>query len=422
MKRFAVLDDFRAIAVMSMIVAHFAPGFFDRLPSLNSIRDQIVVTGRLATVAFVMAFGLTLGYVYLDKIKKGYAPAVSKKLISRSAIVFACSIVFSSPFYINNILNQETELGVYLRDSYNVLCYYALALLVMPSLLQIIAKSIWTNAIILGVSFWLAGHALTLVWNVPQPNSPAHFLYDLLAGGAFAFFKVTGFAIIFAPLGYHLKNQISQRSASIEKFSLLLLLAACTSIALGIEIGNTSGELTTTAFVLGAIKTPPRIWYWLFVGGICLLVLLALILAQRNINNYEQKFSFFSILGRASLPIFTLHMWILPVINWTDNLYPTGGIYRIFFGMVLFCLTIAFSIRLKSKNGLLASWNRDVKEPTESTDHALKLVMAVLPASDEATRPGTSQAPRPDQGSMSKSLLSPQHIAAIEEISTTHTS
>lgn len=70
-ERLTFIDETRALAIISMIIAHFGPGVFQRLPSLQFLAEPVLFIGRFATTTFIVVFGITLGFVYFDRFQKG---------------------------------------------------------------------------------------------------------------------------------------------------------------------------------------------------------------------------------------------------------------------------------------------------------------------------------------------------------------
>src|SRR6478672_11037322 len=65
------LDQARAVAIIAMMVFHFAPGVFIQLPRFEPFRDPVLWFGRMATPAFVVVFGVTAGFVFLSRYVRG---------------------------------------------------------------------------------------------------------------------------------------------------------------------------------------------------------------------------------------------------------------------------------------------------------------------------------------------------------------
>ena len=126
-----------------------------------------------------------------------------------------------------------------------------------------------------------------------------------------------------------------------ETIFVLLPLALLLSLA-GWLLGVATGEFSLHNIVLGAIKAPPRVWYWLFFGGAALLLLIGFILLGLKLGAREKKLTYpIALFGQASLPIYTAHTFVLPLLNWLDRLVVVEGVARIVLPFSVFAIYCA---------------------------------------------------------------------------------
>ncbi|NEX15344.1 MAG: hypothetical protein C1943_01580 [Halochromatium sp.] len=158
-RRLTAIDKTRAFAILCMITIHFGPGVFDRLPSLDFLMEPVLFLGRFATTAFIIVFGITIGYIYIDKYIAAPGP-VSKKIYARARLLFIYAIIICIPNYINLVIQGDTNPSHWLYGTYSILNYYAIALFTLPLWLRFLTKSLVRNSLILGASFWILGYLL----------------------------------------------------------------------------------------------------------------------------------------------------------------------------------------------------------------------------------------------------------------------
>lgn len=342
--RNTAIDEFRAIAILSMIIAHFAPGLFDRLPQLDWLRNYVMVAGRLATVAFVVVFGITIGYVYLKKFMEGDAESSINSIYRRARLVFLCVFIFAAPEYINLIVEGETNAYVYLRKTYSVLNFYALALFLLPSLLRLVKSSPWVLCPAIGVLLWLVGYGVLMLVVEPPKYSMGGYVYYLLAGGAFGVFQLLGVSLVFVPVGLFLKTK--SREFNLRRLTIFVSVGLLL-VVVGASIGNRVGEMTLEGFASGRIKIPPRVWYWCFFGGASVIIFSVLMYLHEVVPGFAKFMRPVALFGMSSLAIFTSHTWVLPLVNWFDRIYVVEGMSRAIFAMALFGLFCCASVLWK---------------------------------------------------------------------------
>ena len=338
--RFTAIDETRALAIFSMIIMHFGPGAFQRLPALQPLAEPILFLGRFATTTFVIVFGITLGFVYFDRFRGPDRHLVLEATHARARLLVLCALLICVPDYINLWLASDFNLSHWLFKTYSIFNYYALALLSVPLWLRALTPAPVRNALVLGSAHW----ALAWLWLMVWPLDPAlgfqEYLRLNLLSGPYAYLQLSGSAIMAIPVGIALRHAVrAHQEANFVR--RLLPLALLLSLA-GWLLGVATGEFSLHNIVLGAIKAPPRVWYWLFFGGAALLLLIGFILLSLRLGTREKKLTYpIALFGQASLPIYTAHTFVLPLLNWLDRLVVVEGVARIVLPFSVFAIYCA---------------------------------------------------------------------------------
>ena len=352
--RFTAIDETRALAIISMMIMHFGPGVFQRLPALEPLAEPILFLGRFATTTFILVFGITVGFVHFDRFQGSARPRVLAALHSRARLLLLCAIAICIPTYINLWLAGDFQFNHWLFGTYSILSYYALALLSAPLWLRLLGQTPLRNAILLGVAHWLLAWTWLQFWPLDPaltfqvyphvslylPQTPdllgvKEYLRLNLLSGPYAYLQLSGSAILAIPVGIALRRavQADQQPQFVQR---MLPLALALAFA-GAMLGLWSGEFSLHNIVQGDIKAPPRVWYWLFFAGPALLLLGGFILLDLKLNEYGSRLTYpLALFGQASLPIYTAHSFVLPALNWLDQLVVVEGIGRILLPFALF--------------------------------------------------------------------------------------
>src|SRR5262249_16379748 len=134
------LDQARAVAIIAMMVFHFAPGVFIQLPQFEPLRNPILWFGRMATPAFVVVFGVTTGFVFLPRYVRHKPGNLSGRLRRRAFWILVCAIAITVPIWIRLGSSSEVDAWQCVFCLYSVLLFYALALAVLPHWLRWLSR------------------------------------------------------------------------------------------------------------------------------------------------------------------------------------------------------------------------------------------------------------------------------------------
>lgn len=331
------LDQARAVAFIAMILAHFAPGVFERVPSLASLHDPVRWFGRLATPAFMVIFGVTAGFVFLPRYVRGTPGDTGRKLVRRAAIVFVCAIAIVIPEWIRFACLPERPGGWdWVFEVYSVLVFYTIGLAVLPLWLRLLSRQTLIRAIVCGVALWLIGIEGYRSWEGHERSLP-EFIRMLLVSGPYAYFQMMGTALVAMPLGLYLRRALqSGRGDRVLVGYLLLGLAVS---AAGAVWGFSRGEIDPVKIINGELRIPPRAWYFLHFGGIALAMIPILEFATRPWLLRSAGYAL-ALFGQTSLLLFTGHAFVLPLLKLTDTVGTLHGPWRVsipFAAFAAFC-------------------------------------------------------------------------------------
>ena len=324
--RFHALDELRALAIFSMCLAHFAPGLVGEVAALRPLGDAIGVIGRLSTVAFVVVFGLVLGFVQFPKALGGQHEEVSRWFLGRAKVVGACALLTSLPTYMKLAAAGQTDPMAWLFGSYSVLNFYVFAMLSAPLWLWVLRRDTFRRAAWLSVVHWLAGFWLLQVWAQDTTGTPLEFVRMHLVSGGYAYFPLAAATLLAIPVGLWMREQLTAGHG--QRVALTLLSAGCIIALAGYVLGLASGEMTVGAIASGAVKGPARLWYWALFGGSTLILLGLIAFAHQGIGGLHRLTWPAGLFGQAALGIYTTHAWVLPILDSLDQVALTEGMLR----------------------------------------------------------------------------------------------
>ncbi|KAA5542774.1 DUF1624 domain-containing protein [Roseiconus nitratireducens] len=318
--RYVQLDQTRGLAIAAMIVAHFGPGFYERLDISGVLLDSLLFFGRLATPSFIIVYGITLGLVYLPRYMSS-REQTSIKLFRRSATVLSYAILISIPAVIDLVADAEPSdddfTWQFALCLYSVLLFYTLAMLITPLVLDWIKDEPMWKSIAIGSALILIGTKLAFsVWPYTGPG-PLEYTRLLLVSGKYGLLTCYGCAACVIPIGYALHQQI-RAPAEVERRILYLSFA-------------TIGLSLSASFLVGARQigdyatqygNPPQFWYIFLAGGLSVLYMITI--AKVHIPFYSR---FLENTGKHPLQIYAAHEFVLPVASWLkDVVDPTVAV------------------------------------------------------------------------------------------------
>ena len=352
------LDQARAAAILAMLVAHFAPGVFVQLPHLDHLRPAVYAFARLATPTFVVVFGVTIGFVYLPRYLRRGPRRTAAHLGRRAALMLVCAGVIAVPFWIQLGVSGETDRWVWLSGLYSVLLFYAVALALLPLWLGWIVgqdsdlsgqvgilshSRLTVKCVLAGVVLWVAGTAGHQL--VPEsPPGAGEYVRTVLASGSYAYLQLMGTALLALPVGVWLR---ARWEAGLDPRALVSLLVAALGLAaVGGLWGLAAGEYEAGPFLAGELRTPPRAWYFLHVGGVGLALVPLYELTTRALGPLRPLAYGFALFGQAGLVIYTGHVFVLPGLALADRVTPLHGAARVAAGLVpflVFCAVVMYA-------------------------------------------------------------------------------
>lgn len=346
MMRFLPIDQTRGLAIFAMVLAHFGPGFWERLGLEGPVLDGLLLIGRFATPTFIAIFGFTLAFAYLDKARTN-PKAVRAKLFSRSYLVLLAAVVVAIPEIVTTFQFQEYWGGsIFLNlflDLYGVLLFYTFAICFAGLFISFLAQSPYVLPAIMGAAAIFIGTFLGYDAWPSQGQSMAEIVRLYLVSGKYAFFTNFGMALMLASLGWHMKNLLKTGVA----LGPILLAIGSIMLLLALSMGRIVGWRTFSQLHSG-YDAPPQLWYLMMVAGVMLIIMGLLDRVRIPFVS-----TFLEHTGRNPLSIYVSHAFVLPGVSLLRFAFPTlPQVVHIAIPLAIFLFYWAFiittSIRVES--------------------------------------------------------------------------
>jgi hypothetical protein len=352
-ERLAAIDELRALAIMSMMIAHFGPGTLQRLPGMAPLMDAILFCGHFATVTFIIVFGITLGFVHYGRFYSGDRSRTVSRLSARTRLVLICAIIIRLPAFIELCLNGPVKFADLLFNFYSVLIFYVLGFLSAPYWLLALGRRPLRNGFLLGVGHWVIALIILSLWPQDSELSVTEYIRLLLVSGPYSYLQLAGCVLMVIPVGVYLHKALNDGTSRRFIFGLMPLGLALT--AAGWAWGLWTNEFDVHAIVAGYLKTPPRLWYWMFFAGPTLLLLAGLVALELHVVAVSKLLYPLALYGMGALPIYTVHTFVLPILKLVDTATAIEGIGRIalpFAVFAVYCLVVMqyYHGKLKRRN------------------------------------------------------------------------
>ncbi len=314
--RFLPIDQTRGLAIFAMILAHFGPGFWERLGLEGPVLDGLLLIGRFATPTFIAIFGFTLAFAYLDRARTN-PKAVRAKLFSRSYLVLLAAVVVAIPEIVTTLQFQEYWGGSILLnlflDLYGVLLFYTFAIFFAGLFISFLAQSPYVVPAIMGALAIFIGTILGYDAWPSQGQSVAEIIRLYLVSGKYAFFTNFGMALMLASLGWHMKSLLKAGVA----LGPILLAIGSVLLLLALSMGRVVGWRTFSQLHSG-YDAPPQLWYLLMVAGVMLIIMGVLDRVRIPFVS-----AFLEHTGRNPLSIYVSHAFVLPGVSLLRFAFPT---------------------------------------------------------------------------------------------------
>ena len=337
--RLAAIDELRALAIMSMVLAHFGPGALQRIPNSGAYLDAILFWGHFATVTFILVFGITVGFVHYERYYSGDRERVVSRLFARARLVLLCAIIIGIPDFVSQCTNGKFELLPCLVQFYSPLNFYVLAFLSAPYWLMALQRRPLRNALLLGVGHWIVAAILLAIWS--GGTGFAEYIRLNLVSGPYAYFQLAGCALLAMPVGIYLRKAVTD--GTYLRFMLVLILLGSTLTGAGWALGQWVNEFDIHAINTGELKAPPRVWYWMFFAGPTFLMLAGLVTVELRVPVLSKFFYPLALFGIGALPIYTAHIFVLPALGFLSTMFAIEGFARIVLPLLMFgafCLVV----------------------------------------------------------------------------------
>ncbi len=337
-RRLHCLDQARALAILAMIWAHLGVGVLNRLAVPEPWDDLLMYVGRFATPAFIVIFGLTVGFVYFERFRLGARRDITARFLRRAGWLALAAAVISAPQLLDLIRHADFRPRPWLIESYSILTYYTLALLSMGLWLRWIAPRPYRRSVITGVLLWTAGTMLAFrLWLFSGETLLEGFRLHLVSG-SYGYLQLTGTALLALPCGLWLRRcfERHQTDAALRRLASIGLALWLAGIAWGAAVG----EFSLANIASGSVKGPPRAWYFLHFGGLTLLVLAALHAAASASRLVHAALYPLALLGQCALTLYVGHKVILMLGHPIERLL---GLSDLAHGLAVLIATVALA-------------------------------------------------------------------------------
>jgi uncharacterized membrane protein len=341
--RFLGLDQARALAIIAMMVFHFAPGLFIHVPALEPMREPVLWFGRMATPAFATVFGVTAGFVLLPRYIRGEVRDTPSRLRRRAGLIFVCAIAITVPLWARLASRGVGDFWQWAFGLYSVLLFYSLAFLLLPLWLRWLSRHTAARAIIAGSALWAIGTFGFQLW--PQgPPSPLEFSRMMLLSGSYGYFQMMGTALLAIPLGWQLRQSLE--SGTGDRFLVNVLGLGVSLAMLGAAWGRAVGEYDLARIIGGDLRVPARPWYFLHFGALALVAMVVAEFLTRRFRVFRTPGYILALFGQASLLLYTGHAFVLPLLEWSGRFVALRGPWRVVVPLlpfVVFCAVVLYA-------------------------------------------------------------------------------
>jgi len=346
--RLAALDQLRALAVISMILAHFGPGVIERIPALGAYREVILFWSHFASVTFILVFGITVGFVHYERFWSADREIVLSRLRVRTALVLVCAIAIGIPNFSTQCTAGKFEFIPCLLQFYSPLDFYVLGFLSAPYWLRALGRRPIRNGIFIGGAHWLAATVVLMLWPLHVGFDAAEYIRMILVSGPFAYVQLAGCALAVMPIGIGLRRALGHGEYSMFVVALIGIGLGLTLLGWG--LGHFLMEFDIHAINTGELRAPPRLWYWTFFAGPTLLLLVCLIVLERRAPVISRLLYPLSLFGMGALPIYAAHVFVRPAFDIFDVVVPIEGYGRFLLPLATFaayCLLVMWYYHAK---------------------------------------------------------------------------
>lgn len=341
--RLVALDQLRALAVLSMCVAHFAPGLVERFQVLQPFAEAIGIVGRLSTVAFVVCFGLTLGFVQFPKYAAGKVEQVNAWLLGRAKLLAVCVLFVSLPGYIELATNRVDDAATTgLWHTYGVLNVYVLALLSAPLWFWILQRDTAVRAAMLSALHWMGFAVLIQNWPPADASPVLEFLRLNFVSGGYAYLPLATVSLLAIPLGISIRERAAANHIGVAIRGCALGGAALAAFGFGLGLLT---DMSAHGIADGSVKGPVRLWYWALFSGIAVLLLAALAALRHARPAPHRGTRYVALFGQSALGVYTLHAWVLPILSWIDQIVVVEGAARAALAGLIFASFCGLAMR-----------------------------------------------------------------------------
>src|SRR5262245_19965368 len=358
--RFVGLDQARALAIIAMMVSHFAPGLFIHVSALAPLRTSLLWFGRTATPAFATVFGVTAGFVLLPRYLRGDGRTTDRRLRHRAGLIFLCAVAITVPLWAHLAGRRGTDFWQWAFGLYSVLLFYSLSFLLLPYWMRFLSHQTTARALVAGLALWLLGTLGYELWPQQLPSAE-EFVRMMILSGSYGYLQMMGTALLALPLGWQLRKSLE--SGAGDRFLVNLLGLGVSLAVLGAAWGRSVGEYDLARIIAGDLRVPARAWYFLHFGALALVAMVVAEFLTRSFRFLRTPGYIPALFGQTSLLLFTGHAFVLPALEVVDRLVPLHGVLRAAVPLLLFAVFCAVVLYARHNHVQAQNAGRPVMPP-----------------------------------------------------------
>lgn len=312
MRNSMAINIVRGLMVMSVILAHWHQGFFERLMGGNSawITSVFAPFFAMGTPGFAIIYGVGAGYSLFPLFFSD--PVRLQGILKKTFLLLLTGILLLGAVVFYARLRNQSEMTFtdFTNSFYSVLTYYLLITATLYYIFWLLAESPYPVLLALVLSMGSYAMDYLLIKHIADYKTEGLIEFaKLLLAAKYAYFQMLSGSLMGIAVGISIQRWFSKgESLSILKWAGLVALPAGILVALHQpDSGNWfNWPVSTNA-----------IWRWLVYVG---LVMLLLAWIEYRLSHYERIgvltrmiFQSLAVIGILAFPLFLLHEMVMPV-------------------------------------------------------------------------------------------------------------
>ena len=299
----------RGILVGSVVLGHWSPGTFDRLPEeFSLLKAMMAPFFSFGTPGFAMAFGTGFGFLYLAKYRDN--PGRLWNVVKLGTTIVGAGVLLFALMRLA-VSEYEVTYANFFEFFYSALTFYLLAVPTMPLWIAGLSRLSESRrvpaALILAVICHVLGLTLREVIPTQQPDGFLR-LVRLMLVAKYSYFTMMGGVLLGVAVGSYVRSHGVEGGLS-RKLGLTGLATIGGAVAVAFVLGQ-EGYLSTW-------PSPLTGWKWIFYLGVVLLILAGLFALRNRYATlplfWRRSIEGVATVGQLALPFYVFHETIVPL-------------------------------------------------------------------------------------------------------------